>query len=54
MCTFDCFHEEGIIQIVAQKGFELLKKKVTERLILALPEFEKVFQVNCDASGITI
>ena len=32
------------------KRFETLKKKVVELLALALPNFKKVFQVECDAS----
>ena len=31
--------------------FNILKKKVTERPILSLPYFNKVFQLDCDASG---
>jgi hypothetical protein len=31
-----------------------LKKKVIENNILALPNFNKVFQVDCDVSGSTI
>jgi hypothetical protein len=35
-------------------SFEDLKEKVTERLVLTLLYFNKVFQVDCDASGSTI
>lgn len=35
----------------AAKSFETLKNKVTEQPILALPKLNKVFQVDCDASG---
>lgn len=37
-----------------EDSFQLLKWKITERLILRLPDFNKLFQVRCDASGITI
>ena len=31
-----------------------MKKKVTKQPVLALPDFSKVFQLHCDASGIVI
>ena len=40
--------------IVAMKAFANLKKKVTENPILESPNFDKVFQFDCDASGIEI
>ena len=39
---------------IAMKAFADLKMKVTKNLVLALPNFEKVFQVVCDANGTTI
>lgn len=36
------------------KAFSNLKKKVIEKPVLALPNFDKVFWVDCDASGTTI
>ena len=38
----------------ADKSFETLKQKVVEFPILALLDFNKVFQVECDASGSAI
>ena len=37
-----------------KKIFQLLKRKITERLILRFPDFNKLFQVRYDASGIAI
>lgn len=37
-----------------EDNFQLLKRKITERPILKLPDFNKLFQVRCDASGTAI
>jgi hypothetical protein len=38
----------------AEESFKFLKKKVTETPILALLDFDKVFEVDCEASHIGI
>ena len=39
---------------VATVRFEQLKKRVTEAPILTLPDFDKIFTVECDASRVSI
>ena len=38
----------------AEKSFNLLKRKITEQPILVLPDFQRTFQVKCNASGFAI
>jgi hypothetical protein len=40
--------------VEAERSFNLLKRKITEQPVLVLPDFQKTFQVKCDASGYAI
>jgi hypothetical protein len=37
-----------------EKGYIILKEKITKQLVMVLPDFKKTFQVRCDASGVVI
>jgi myosin-crossreactive antigen len=38
----------------AKTNFQMVKQKMTKATMLALPDFEKLFEINCDASRIGI
>nr|GEW03902.1 putative mitochondrial protein [Tanacetum cinerariifolium] len=51
----DCLKQPKFVwTLESQKAFYALKKAVTAAPVLALPNFEHVFQVECDASGLGI
>ena len=38
----------------AGKAFQEIKKKMTEALVMCLSDFDNVFEVECDVSGVGI
>jgi len=52
----DCLKKKGsfVWTDEAGKTFELIKEKLTNALILAFPNFDKVFELDCDAYGVHI
>jgi hypothetical protein len=54
MDTVKTMHQSFKWAEEAKRSFNIMKKKITERPILVLPNFEKTFQVRCDTSGVAI
>ncbi|XP_022869035.1 uncharacterized protein LOC111388532 [Olea europaea var. sylvestris] len=51
LAKFQAIVEEFYWSHEAAKAFKLVKRRITEALVMRLPDFSKVFEVECDASG---
>ena len=40
--------------LLHQKSFEMLNKQVATQIVLQLPNFEKLFTIEYDASGLVV
>ncbi|GJZ58121.1 reverse transcriptase domain-containing protein, partial [Tanacetum coccineum] len=57
LCLLSCLMRQGgrfTWTSEDAKAFDIIKANVTEAPFLALPNFDEVFQVECDASGVGI
>ena len=54
MCTIDDVHEKRENSSGNWRAYENLKDKVMKSPVLSLPYFDKVFEVECDTSELTI
>ena len=52
----DCLKKKSFFVWTDEAGraFELIKKKLTNSPTLAFPNFDKVFELECDACGVGI
>jgi len=51
----ECLKQDAFTwNMKAQKSFEVLKEKISSTLVLSLPNFDLMFEVDCDASNVGI
>ena len=49
----DCLKQKQFVWTnAAEQSFTILKERLTTSPVLALPDFDKLFEVDCDASGV--
>ena len=54
MDTVKKWHKVSHWTVEDERSFNLLKRKITEQPVLVLPDFQKTFQVKCEASGYAV